>query len=144
MIFRTLEIENVFRCLPQYATEHHERCGDIGRVQHSWSVRPHAGQESPHPPVLVLHCLAQPEFLQVWAGPLPEGKSFHQFRGVWRFAFVSSPFFYYHCWIYNVKDKHTVQSADVTKQVLTGNKYLLETIQIFSYWWIMGNAVFSL
>lgn len=79
---------------PQYAAEHHEMSGHIGGVQHGWSIRPHAGQESPYAPVLVLHGLAQPQLLQVGAGPLAEGKSLHQLGGVWRFTLVGCPLFY--------------------------------------------------
>lgn len=79
---------------PQYTTEHKKVCGNIGRVQHSWSVGAHAGQERPHPAVLVLHSLSQPQPFQVGTGPFPEWQSLHQLRIVGRLAFVSSPLFY--------------------------------------------------
>lgn len=79
------------RHLPQDAAQHREMSGHTGRVEHGGGVRPHAGQEGPHPAVLVLHGLPQPQPLQVGAGPLPEGQRFHQFRGLRRLALVRGP-----------------------------------------------------
>lgn len=78
---------------PQHAAEHQEGRGHVGGVQHGRGVGAHAGQERPHPAVLVLHGLPQPQLLQVGAGPFPEGQSLHQLRGVGRLAFVGRPLF---------------------------------------------------
>lgn len=67
--------------------------GDVGGVQHGRRVGAHARQEGPHPTVLVLGCLPQPQLLQVWTGPLSEGQSLHQLRGVGGLALVGSPLF---------------------------------------------------
>ena len=78
---------------PQYTTEHQEGRGDIGRVQHTWSVGAHASEEGSHSAVLVFHSLPQPQLLQVRTGPLPEGQRFHQLWSVGRLAFGGSPLF---------------------------------------------------
>lgn len=57
---------------PQHTAEHQEWRGHIGRVEHGRRVGAHAGQKGAHAAVLILHGLAQPQLLQVGAGPLPE------------------------------------------------------------------------
>lgn len=84
--------------------------GHISWIEHCWCIWSHTGQKCPHSSVLVFYCFSQPQLLQIRTGPFPEGKCFHQLRGLRRFSFVSSPFFNYHRWNYKtamVDRKHS-------------------------------------
>lgn len=84
--------------------------GHISWIEHCWCIWSHTGQKRPHSSVLVFYCFSQPQLLEIRTGPFPECKCFHQLRGLWRFSFVSSPFFNYHWWNYKmatVERKHS-------------------------------------